>query len=164
MSQEIYLLLQNIIPELTKKEVPLDVDFDTFYDWINELNEFVHYIEFKEYYDNGIANNFYFKKFNVDTDLLQNEIEAQIAEVIEQLYDDEDAQANALEQIEELIFDKILEKAKLHQLSLLVVYRENPYWMLVPTQSKEQLDQIVKAFNQAFNDDGDLNMVVYSES
>jgi hypothetical protein len=33
--------------------------------------------------------------------------------------------------------------------------------MLLPTQDEHQLIQIADAFNEAFNDDGDLNMVVY---
>ena len=97
---------------------------------------------------------------------MQNEIEVAIAEIFDQ-YDEEDDevsfddQMDAMQQTEEIIFDKIKQVANQYQLSLLVIYRENPYWMLVPTQDEQQLNQIVDAFNDAFNDDGDLNMAVY---
>ena len=96
---------------------------------------------------------------------MQNEIEVAIAEVFDQYDEDDDVslgdQMDAMQQTEEIIFDQIKLVANQYQLSLLVIYRENPYWMLVPTQDEQQLNQIVDAFNDAFNDDGDLNMAVY---
>ncbi|AMW79008.1 hypothetical protein AMD27_09005 [Acinetobacter sp. TGL-Y2] len=65
------------------------------------------------------------------------------------------------EHTETIIFDNIKKVAEEHQLSLLVVYRENPYWLLLPTQNQQQLEMIVQEFNQAFNDDGDLNIAIY---
>ncbi|MFW1733940.1 hypothetical protein ACG94V_12120 [Acinetobacter sp. ULE_I001] len=166
MSQKIYSLLQHLIPELNAQKIPQNTEFYSFSEWINQQHDFLHYIELIEYYDNGIENDFYFNQYNIDTEQLQNEIEVAIAEVFDQ-YDEEDDdvsfdnQIDAMEQTEEIIFDKIKVTANLHQLSLLVVYRENPYWMLVPTQDEQQLNQIVDAFNDAFNDDGDLNMAIY---
>ena len=125
----------------------------------------MHYIELKEYYDNGIENDFYFNQHNIDAEQLQNEIEVAIAEVFDQYDEDDDVslgdQMDAMQQTEEIIFDQIKLVANQYQLSLLIIYRENPYWMLVPTQDEQQLNQIVDAFNDAFNDDGDLNMAVY---
>lgn len=165
MSQKIYSLLQYLIPELNAQQIPQDTEFYSFSEWINQQNDFLHYIELKEYYDNGIENDFYFNQHNIDAEQLQNEIEIAIAEVFDQYDEDDDVsladQMDAMQQTEEIIFDQIKLVANQYQLSLLVIYRENPYWMLVPTQDEQQLNQIVDAFNDAFNDDGDLNMAVY---
>ena len=166
MSQEIYSLLQHLIPELNAQKIPQDTKFYSFSEWLNQQHDFLHYIELKEYCDNGVEDDFYFNQHNIDTEQLQNEIEVAIAEIFDQ-YDEEDDevsfddQMDAMQQTEEIIFDKIKLVANQYQLSLLVIYRENPYWMLVPTQDEQLLNQIVDAFNDAFNDDGDLNMVVY---
>lgn len=166
MSQKIYSLLQHLIPELNAQKIPQDTKFYSFSEWLNQQHDFLHYIELKEYYDNGVEDDFYFNQHNIDTEQLQNEIEVAIAEIFDQ-YDEEDDevsfddQMDAMQQTEEIIFDKIKLVANQYQLSLLVIYRENPYWMLVPTQDEQQLNQIVDAFNDAFNDDGDLNMAVY---
>ena len=165
MSQKIYSLLQHLIPELNAQQIPQDIEFYSFSEWINQQHDFLHYIELKEYYDNGIENDFYFNQYNIDTEQLQNEIEVAIAEVFDQYDEDDDVlladQMDAMQQTEEIIFDQIKQVANQYQLSLLVIYRENLYWMLVPTQDEQQLNQIVDAFNNAFNDDGDLNMTVY---
>ncbi|MEJ5137061.1 MULTISPECIES: hypothetical protein [Acinetobacter] len=166
MSQKIYSLLQHLIPELNAQKIPQDTKFYSFSEWLNQQHDFLHYIELKEYYDNGVEDDFYFNQHNIDTEQLQNEIEVAIAEVFDQ-YDEEDDevsfddQMDTMQQTEEIIFDKIKLVANQYQLSLLVIYRENPYWMLVPSQDEQQLNQIVDAFNDAFNDDGDLNMAVY---
>ncbi|WP_353165141.1 hypothetical protein [Acinetobacter sp.] len=165
MSHKIYSLLQATFAELNMQPIPLDDEFHTFDEWINEDQNLLHYIELKEYSDNGIEDNFYFKKYNVDTEQLQNEIEIAVQECFEQFQEDDDIsfeeQMDVMERTEEIIFDAIKNLADQHQLSLLVVYRENPYWMLVPTQDEQQLIQIVDAFNEAFNEDGDLNMAIY---
>lgn len=165
MPHKIYPLLQATVAELKTQPIPVDDEFDSFDEWINEQHDFLHYFELKDYYDNGIEDNFYFKKHNVDTEQLQNEIESAVGELFEQFEDADDVsfedQMDVMERTEEIIFDAIKKVANQHQLSLLVVYRENPYWMLLPTQDEHQLIQIADAFNEAFNDDGDLNMVVY---
>ncbi|MCT9978603.1 hypothetical protein M2R48_09715 [Acinetobacter sp. I-MWF] len=164
MSQKIYSLLQHLIPELNAQQIPQDTEFYSFSKWLNLQHDFLHYIELKKYYDNGIENDFYFNQHNIDAEQLQNEIEVAIAEVFDQYDEDDlssDDQMDAMQQTEEIIFDQIKLVANQYQLSLLVIYRENPYWILVPTQDEQQLNQIVDAFNDAFNDDGDLNMAVY---
>lgn len=157
MSQKIYSLLQGIIPELKAQSLPIETDFYTFSEWINEQHIFFHYFELTEYYDNGIEDNFYLKKHHVDTEKLQAEIEREV----NNLFQESDDVFDVSEETEEIIFDKIKISANLFQLSLLVVYRENPYWILVPTQEETQLNQIVEAFNDAFNNDGDLTMAEY---
>ena len=168
MPLNIYNIFQQVIPELKLQNIPHGDDFEDFSEWMNESNQLFHYIELKEYYDNGIEDNFYLNQFKVNVDQLQNEIEADVSEIFdhvdEDVEDDDydlDGQMDALEQVEEIIFDKIKSVAVQHQLTLIVIYRENPYWLLVPTQDEEQLDQIVDTFNGVFNADGDLNMAVY---
>lgn len=169
MVLKIYNVLQKIIPELSAQKIPQDGDFEQFDEWINETIRLFHYIELKEYYDNGIDENYYLNEFKVDIQKLQNEIEADVSEAFDQVDEDvEDddfdleGQMDALEQVEEIIFDKIKNFATPFNLTLIVVYRENPYWLLVPTQDEEHLNQIVDSFNDAFNQDGDLNMAVYN--
>lgn len=165
MTSEIYQQLQNIIPELNAQDVLDSNDFDDFSEWINEKNQLFHYIELKEYYDNGIEDNFYFNKLNVDTEQLQANIDAEISQLVENFEDDGefsfDDGTDMMEKTEEIIFDTIKNMANQHQLSLLVIHRENPYWLLVPTQNQKILNEIVETFNQIFNIDNDLPMVVY---
>lgn len=168
MSLKIYNILKKIIPELSSQKVPQSDDFEDFNEWMNESNQLFHYIELKEYYDNGIEDNYYFNQFKVDVESLQNEIEAEVSELFEHFDEDVedddfdlDGQMDAMERTEEIIFDKIKNVATQHKLSLIVIYRENPFWLLVPTQDEEQLNQIVDTFNEELNDDGDLNMAVY---
>ena len=176
MSQKLYKILQHLIPEL-KQHPPVEgADFEDFSAWINHDNEFLHYIEIKEYFDNGIEDNYYFKKFNVNAEQLQSEIEQDIERLFAQFEDgfEMDSQENfedaldvagdIMQQTESIIFDKIQAAASAHALSLLVVYREHPYWLLLPTKNEYQLNLLVDAFNQAFHQQGDLNMAIYEPS
>ena len=176
MSQKIDQILQDLIPELKQQVFVESSDFEGFSAWINQSVGLLHYIELKEYFDNGVEDNYYFKKFNVNTEQVQADIEQETAILFERFEADSDtdsqegfedafdAQIDVMEQTENIIFDKIQAVASAYQLFLLVVYRENPYWLLVPTTNEEELSLIVKAFNQAFNDDGDLNMAIYEQS
>ena len=166
MSKNIYSLVQSLIPELKQPLESEQADFDYFRDWLNQDAEYFHYIELKEYFDNGIDENYYFKKFDVNTQQLNHDIDQQLSNLFEQneegfeqaLFDQE---MDLMEHTETILFDNIKKVAEEHQLSLLVVYRENPYWLLLPTQNQQQLEMIVQEFNQAFNDDGDLNVAIY---
>ena len=164
MSVTVYDVFKKAIPELNQQASLNSEDFYDFLEWMNETDQFFHYFEPKEYYDNGIEDNYYFNKFNVDTEKLQSAIDAKINQLLEAFDGDSesvDDQVDALEQIEEIIFNIIQNAAKSHQLSLLVIYRENPYWLVVPTQDDEQLNGLVSYFNEIFNQDSDLNMAVY---
>lgn len=165
MSQKIYSLLQSLIPELKQ---PLESEQDDFYyfrDWLNQDAEYFHYIELNEYFDNGINENEFFKKLNVNVKQLNKDIDQHISNLFEpsQAFGEVtfDTEIDHLEQIEKILFDQIKKVAVEHKLSLLVVYRENPYWLVLPSQNQHQLEMIVQYFNQAFNDDGDLNMAIY---
>lgn len=170
MSLKIYKTLQKLVPELNHS-IPSDSNsLEDFSAWINQKFEIFHYIELTEYFDNGIEDDFFFKRFNVNAEQLQGKIETEIAILFEHsdedyntnLEDSFEEQIDVIEQTENILFDNIRLAASQHKLSLLVVYRENPYWLLVPTTNEDELNQIVDEFNQAFNDDGDLNMAIYS--
>ena len=164
MQNNIYASFQKLIPELEKQTIPTSQDdFSEFYDWVNAQHSFFHYFELKEHYDNGIDENYYFKKFSVDTGELEKDIELAIDELWEQ-YEDEVSfgdQEDLMEQVEEIIFDKIKLAAVPHQLSLIVIYRENPYWLLVENTDEKFIQTVVDEFNEIFNKDGDLNMSIY---
>lgn len=170
MSKKIDQILQALIPALKQQSLGAIDDFEDFSAWINQSVELLHYIELKEYYDNGIEEDDYFNTLNVNTQQLQAEIEQETSVLFEQFeYKDDmdpeegfDAQIDIMEQTETIIFDKIKEAASAHHLSLLVIYRENPYWLLVPTTNESELNLIVETFNQTFNQEGDLNMAVYA--
>jgi len=174
MDKNIYQLLQAAIPALQTQVVPAQQgDLYQLYVWINQTHSFMHYIELKAFADNGIEYNYYFKSFAVDHSLVQNEILTTIETVFADLDqssleigDDFNAYIEARismdEQVEEIIFDHIQKYAAQHQLKLLVIVRENPYWMLLPSQNQDLIDQIVTTFNQHFCADGDLLMLEYS--
>lgn len=161
MTGIIYQLLQNIIPEL-KAEIPKQMnDFNAFSDWLNKSNNYMQYVELKEFYDNGIEDNEFLKLKHVNTQALQVKVQSDVGELYERLDESMDDRIEVEQQIEDILFDNIKTVAQDHQLSLLVIFRENPYWMLLPTQDERVLDQIVDVFNQTFNTDGDLNMARY---
>lgn len=163
MSKKIDQILQALIPALKQQKLVAIDDFEDFSAWINQSVELLHYIELNEYYDNGIEEN-------VNTQQLQTEIEQETSVLFEQFENKDDmdpeegfdAQIDIMEQTENIIFDKIKQAASAHHLSLLVIYRENPYRLLVPTTDESELDLIVETFNQTFNQAGDLNMAVYT--
>lgn len=172
MTGTIYQLLQNIIPELKAQEIPKQMDdFHAFSDWLNKSNNYMQYVELKEFYDNGIEDNEFLKLKHVNTQALQVKVQSDVGELYERLdesMDDlQDVDAYMVDrieveqQVEDILFDNIKAVAQDHQLSLLVIFRENPYWMLLPTQDEQVLDQILDVFNQTFNTDGDLNMARY---
>lgn len=173
MSHKLLDTLSELIPEL-KQPYPDAGEFNSFFDWMNVDIALCHYIELTEFYDNGISENFYFQQFGVDTEQLQNQIQEDVLSLYNPSEDsieidlsasiDEyflDSQIDIMERSEKIIFDHIQVIAQQYQLSLLVIYRENPYWLLIPTQDQEKLNVIVEEFNQAFNAHGDLNMAVY---
>lgn len=174
MKKNIYQLLQDAIPQLQIQLPPSESgDLHLLYDWINQQYTFMHYVELKEFEDNGIEYNYYFKKYHVDTDALQAEIYASIEHVIaefaaEDLEIDQDANAyiNARismdEQVEEIVFDQIHRCALQHKLKLLIIVRENPYWLLIPNIHQAVIDQLVMEFNQNFQADEDLLMLQYA--
>lgn len=174
MKKSIYQLLQDAIPQLQVQLPPsTSGDLHQLYDWINQQHTFMHYVELKEFEDNGIEYNYYFKKYQVDTDALQADIYASIEHVFAEFAAEDleiDADANAYinarilmdEQVEEIVFDHIHRCATQHQLKLLIIVRENPYWLLIPNMKQEFIDQLVGEFNQNFKVHEDLLMLQYA--
>lgn len=168
MTNNIYRLVQDIFPELQQQNLPDDLtDFATFRDWLNQYYSYLQYVEIKEFYDNGIEYSRIFQQKNVDIGALQQQIVDQVGQYFSSFdeEDDEDFDLDARiemdEKIEEILFEHIKHVAEQHQLQLLVIVRENPYWMVVPQQEQARLKQIVSCFNQSFNQNGDLNLIVY---
>lgn len=165
MTQNIYEIFQEIFPELKQQDLPDDLtEFTTFRDWLNQDHSFIQYVEIKEYEDNGINESTVFQQKQVDAEALNQAIENEIDIFFESFeYEDED-DADDIEvqqqKVEEILFDQIKLFAEQKQLSLLVIFRENPYWLVVPTQDELQLQRIVDVFNQSFKRD-DLTMGMY---
>ena len=172
MSQNIYELLQAIIPELAQQDLPENLEqFTIFRDWLNQTYSYLQYVEIKEFDDNGIEDNQLFKQKDVDVQALQSKIQNDVWALYEQVGEemddmqDVDAFMNKRieveQKVEDILFDHIKVVAEANALSLWVIIRENPYWLLVPCQDMNVLENIVDVFNQTFNMDGDLNMVIY---
>ena len=170
MSQNIYELLQAIIPELAQQDLPENLEqFTIFRDWLNQTYSYLQYVEIKEFDDNGIEDNQLFKQKDVDVQALQSKIQNDVWALYEQVGEemddmqDVDAFMNKRieveQKVEDILFDHIKVVAEANALSLWVIIRENPYWLLVPCQDMNVLENIVDVFNQTFNMDGDLNMV-----
>lgn len=167
MTKNIYAIFQEIIPELRQQELPEDLnEFSVFCDWLNQEHSFIQYVEIKEYYDNGIDESTIFQQKQVDTKALNQAIEDDVEALFESFeYEDDDEDAVDIEfqqqKVEEILFDQIKTFAEQKQLSLLVIFRENPYWLVVPSQDESHLQQIADAFNQHFAQDTNLSMSVY---
>ena len=59
MKKSIYQLLQDAIPQLQVQLPPsTSGDLHQLYDWINQQHTFMHYVELKEFEDNGIEYNY----------------------------------------------------------------------------------------------------------
>ncbi|WP_228147009.1 hypothetical protein [Acinetobacter sp. ANC 4204] len=62
----------------------------------------------------------------------------------------------------EFSFDVIFNHIKIfiepYQLSLLVIERENPYWLLVP-HNDELIDRIIVTYNHTFGDEEPIQLI-----
>ena len=160
------------MPELAQQDLPENLEqFTIFRDWLNQTYSYLQYVEIKEFDDNGIEDNQLFKQKDVDVQALQSKIQNDVWALYEQVGEemddmqDVDAFMNKRieveQKVEDILFDHIKVVAEANALSLWVIIRENPYWLLVPCQDMNVLENIVDVFNQTFNMDGDLNMVIY---
>ena len=172
MTQNIYELFQDIIPELKQQALPEylgnpeDLEemnsWDLYYalgEWMNESIHIWHYIEMTEFQNHDIEDNYYLIQKNVDTHV----IEQQIAQAVDQLFEQNkgNQHIDLLDETYDIFFDTLCAVAEQQQLSLLVVVKENPDWMFIPKQSDEKLAEIAELFNATFNEDEDSTMVVY---
>ncbi|TCM61428.1 hypothetical protein EC844_12826 [Acinetobacter calcoaceticus] len=168
---EIYHLLQASLPELKKQSIPQDSqDFAHFRDWMNEHHAYMGYVEIKEFYDNGIADSEVLKNAQVDTAALENKIGQDVHKVWDKYSEDDFENLSISEQmdlnleidyeVEKALFNNIKHAAEEKNLKLFVVNRENPYWFVLPNHPDHN-QNIVNAFNQVFEDDGDTKLVIY---
>ena len=153
MTKNIYELLQAIIPELAQQDLPDDLEnYDLFDEWMNETLYLWHYIEMKEFFNHDIEENYFLQQKQADC----AEIDQKISSAVDVLLEQQNDHVDVLSETDEIFFNVLCEVAEQHDLSLLVLIKENPSWMFLPKQSETQLDAIVEAFNRAFNVDGDL--------
>ncbi|NNP72732.1 hypothetical protein A7P53_09140 [Acinetobacter defluvii] len=169
MTKNIYEIFQGIFPELKQQTLPEDLtEFTVFRDWLNQDHSFIQYVEIKEYDINGVNKSTIFKQKQVDIEALNQAIDTDIGVLFDSLeedqFDEDDDYSAGFEieqKVEEILFDQIKHFAEQKQLTLLVIFRENPYWLVVPSQDELRLQRITDEFNQCFGQDGDLTMDVY---
>ena len=169
MTQKIYETFQEIFPELKQQTLPEDLtEFTVFENWVNQDYSFIQYVEIKEYDINGINDSTVFKQKQVDIEALNQAIDTDVGVLFDSLeedqFDEDDdysARFEIEQKVEEILFDQIKHFAEQKQLTLLVIFRENPYWLVVPSQDELRLQRIIDEFNQCFCQDGDLTMDVY---
>ena len=160
MTQNIYEIFQEIIPELKQQDLPDDLDdYYTFSEWMNESIQIWHYIEMKEFYNHDIEDNHFLIEKNVDCHVIDQKISQAVDQLIEQ--NKGNKYIDLLDETYEIFFNTLREFAEQQQLSLLVVVKENPDWMFIPKQNDEKLTEIAELFNATFDEDGDLTMFVY---
>ncbi|MDQ9022374.1 hypothetical protein RFI02_14800 [Acinetobacter sichuanensis] len=159
MTQNIYEIFQEIISELKQQDLPEDLtEFTVFRDWLNQTHSFIQYVEIKEYDANGIDDSTVFQQKQVDIEALNQAIDIEVGVLFDSLQEDQfenshEAHFEIEQKVEEILFDQIKLFAEQKQLSLLVIFRVNPYWLVVPTQDELQLQRIVDVFNQSFKND-----------
>ncbi len=158
-----YQTVKALLSDLELTQIPAEDSiayFHIFYDWLNQEHGYFHYIELSEFWENGIEDNAILKKLGVDTMAMQEVIGEKVSQVFEQCDDYDDECDDVMQKVERIIYDNILAQVPRADYCLLRVVRENPYWMLVPNQA-EKVEAFIQAFNQAFNEDGDMLMVRY---
>lgn len=162
MINQLYSALQQSFSPLQVVNLPQQQDdFNEFCNWLNHHGSNLQYVELKEYYDNGIEQCLLLQQYQVDIDALQNKIEAEIEAAFpdeaEEIENVEDQYIDFYDTAFDTLFDNIKVVADSLGLKLLVIVRENPYWMVVPNH-EENIQQIIQAFNHVFAKD-DLFLV-----
>ncbi len=159
LNSKLYLNHQEDLDEMDSWDL-----YYAFSEWMNEFIHIWHYIEIMEFQNHDVEKNHYLIQKNVDTQAIDTDVGALFDSLEEdQLDEDDDYSAHfEIEQkVEEILFDQIKHFAEQKQLTLLVIFRENPYWLVVPSQDELRLQRIIDEFNQCFCQDGDLTMDVY---
>ncbi|WP_228276838.1 hypothetical protein [Acinetobacter johnsonii] len=80
-----------------------------------------------------------------------------------QMYDSEEEETSDMHGYDfEFSFDVIFNHIKIfiepYELSLLVIERENPYWLLVP-HNDELIDRIIVTYNHTFGDEEPIQLI-----
>lgn len=79
------------------------------------------------------------------------------------MYDSEEEETSDMHGYDfEFSFDVIFNHIKIfiepYELSLLVIERENPYWLLVP-HNDELIDRIIVTYNHTFGDEEPMQLI-----
>ena len=98
----------------------------------------------------------------IDLDELKNQINDDMASFY-QMYDSEEEETSDMHGYDfEFSFDVIFNHIKIfiepYELSLLVIERENPYWLLVP-HNDELIDRIIVTYNHTFGDEEPMQFI-----
>ncbi|WP_228145778.1 hypothetical protein [Acinetobacter sp. ANC 5054] len=117
-----------------------------------------------DYRQNGIAECHRLQQLKIDLNELNNEIEAEMS-TFQQMYEESDqeidpepAHAYDFEFTYNVIFNNIKMFIEPYDLALLVIERENPYWLLVPN-SEESIDCIMTNFNDIFGNEEPMVLI-----
>ncbi len=98
----------------------------------------------------------------IDLDELKNQINDDMASFY-QMYDSEEEETSDMHGYDfEFSFDVIFNHIKIfiepYELSLLVIERENPYWLLVP-HNDEMIDRLIVTYNHTFGDEEPIQLI-----
>ncbi|WP_294977344.1 hypothetical protein [uncultured Leuconostoc sp.] len=110
----------------------------------------------------GIDECHRLQQLGIDLDELKNQINDDMASFY-QMYDSEEEETSDMHGYDfEFSFDVIFNHIKIfiepYELSLLVIERENPYWLLVP-HNDELIDRIIVTYNHTFGDEEPMQLI-----
>ncbi|MDH1363906.1 hypothetical protein N5D16_05510, partial [Acinetobacter johnsonii] len=115
-----------------------------------------------DFRQNGIDECHRLQQLGIDLDELKNQINDDMASFY-QMYDSEEEETSDMHGYDfEFSFDVIFNHIKIfiepYELSLLVIERENPYWLLVP-HNDELIDRIIVTYNHTFGDEEPMQLI-----
>lgn len=162
---DVYQASKALFPQLESLPISVVADhadwiasWHDFYAWFNQDGTYLHYMELKEFWVNGVDNNAILRALGIDGTAVQAQIDAQIDVIMEDCDDEYLPDGRMLiEVVENAIYDGVLAATPQGQYCVLRVLRENPYWLLAPNDTVK-VDAFIQAFNETFND-GDMLMV-----
>jgi hypothetical protein len=163
MRKTLYESLRVAFPELNDTAIPEEQDeFEHFVRWLNSYYSNIQKIELDDFRQNGIDECHRLQQLGIDLDELKNQINDDMASFY-QMYDSEEEETSDMHGYDfEFSFDVIFNHIKIfiepYELSLLVIERENPYWLLVP-HNDELIDQIIVTYNHTFGDEEPMQLI-----
>ncbi|SPL69032.1 hypothetical protein [Acinetobacter stercoris] len=166
MKSELFETFRIIFPELRNYEEPGDLsDLEELYDWLNTEVSNIQQIDIANYRDNGIdecdqLNN----RHHVDIEALKSKIELDIRSYYQRYKEGDEEQDldHMYSNDEQFTLDAILKNlkdvAENYNLTLFVIYAEDPYWLLVPTDN-ELNEQLLTVFNDIYEDEAPMAVI-----
>lgn len=160
----VYQAAKALFPNLELNEIPAEDNiayFHVFYDWLNQQQMYFHYVELKEGWDDGIEDNAILQDLAINTQSIEKWVNTQADALLANCQGEyNDACDDVDAKLESILYDAILDQVPSQDFCLLRVVRENPYWLLAPNEP-EKVANFVQAFNESFNEDGDMLMQCY---